>query len=124
MGEGQGLNEQIAVHFGRAPAFIMVDSTNREFKVFENNSHHMGGEKSPAELLKEWGVDTLICSGLGRRAIDFFNAEGIEVYIGAEGNVSDTLDMFAKGKLCKATQESACTEHTFRSSDKEHEHHH
>lgn len=112
MGE-KGLNEQIGQHFGRVTHYTIVNLETDEINVIQNTSHHMGGMLNPPEILKKEGVDVMICSGLGRRAIALFEELGIAVYIGASGNVSDAISAFKNGKLQQATLSDGCQEHTF-----------
>lgn len=114
-----GLNEIVGEHFGRVPTFTMYDTETSEVKVFPNTSEHMGGFGLPAEILAKEGVDTMICSGLGRRAIQIFEQHGIMVYIGAYGTVKDALDMWKDKKLQMATDENACAQHAYRKEDHE-----
>ncbi len=112
MGE-KGLDEQVGQHFGRVTHYTIVDLENDEVKVIQNNSHHMGGTLNPPEILKKEGVDIMICSNLGRRAITLFEELGIAVYIGASGNVRSAITAFKNGNLQQATFSDGCQEHTF-----------
>ena len=116
----KGLDEMVGEHFGRVPTYTIVDLENDDVKVIENTSNHMGGEGYPPELLKREGVCTMVCRGLGRRAISLFQEMGIEVYIGAYGSVRETVEAFKQGKLQLATMGDGCQQHTFG----DHHHHH
>ena len=118
MGE-KGLDEQVGQHFGRVTHYTIVDLENDEVNVIQNTSHHMGGTLNPTEILKKEGVDIMICSNLGRRAITLFEELGIAVYIGASGNVRNALTAFKNGNLQQATFSYGCQEHTFG----DHHHH-
>lgn len=115
----QGLDEYVGEHFGRVPTFTMIDSETDEVKVVPNTSEHMGGTGLPAEILAKQGIDVMICSGLGRRAIDIFEQFGINVYIGAYGRVRDAMEMWKTNKLQQATDENACAQHAFRKVEHE-----
>ena len=85
----------------------------------------MVGTKLPAELLREYNIDIMLCGGLGRRAIQLFEHFGIEVYIGARGTVKDAIEQFNDKKLQMATDKDACQEHKYRGEGHgDHEHHH
>jgi predicted Fe-Mo cluster-binding NifX family protein len=118
MGE-KGLDEQIGQHFGRVTHYTIVNLETDEVNVIQNTSHHMGGTLNPPEILKNEGVDIMICSGLGRRAITLFEELGIAVYIGASGTVRDAISSFENGNLQQATITDGCQEHTFG----DHHHH-
>ncbi len=116
----KGLDDQVGEHFGRVPTYTIVDLDNDEVKVVENTSHHTGGSGDPPQIMKQEGVDVMVCRGLGRRAIDLFQQLGIDVYIGATGSVRDTVEAFKNGQLQQATMTDGCQQHAFR----QHEHHH
>jgi predicted Fe-Mo cluster-binding NifX family protein len=120
----RGLEERVGEHFGRVPTYTIVDSDTDEVKVIPNTSEHMGGQGYPPEILAGAGVETMICSGLGRRAIMMFQEKGIMVYIGASGSVQDAIDLWREGRLQAATEENACRQHAYRKEDHEGHHHH
>ena len=109
-----GLNELVGQHFGRVRNYTIVDSETNETTILPNTSHHMGGVGYPPELLAEAGVDTLLCSGLGRRAIQMFQEKGVHVHVSAHGTVKDAIESWKRGELVEATDENACRRHAFR----------
>jgi len=117
MGE-KGLDEQVGQHFGRVTHYTIVNLDTDDVNVIPNTSHHMGGTVEPPELLKKEGVCVMLCSGLGRRAINLFEQMGIDVYVGASGKVRDAVNAYKQGNLKQATMADGCQEHTFG------EHHH
>ena len=111
----RGLNEQVGEHFGRVPNYTIVDTETGDVKIEANTSAHvMGGQGYPAEILAKMGIDTMLCGGLGRRAIQMFEDAGIMVYVGASGMVSDAVDAFNNKRLEAATDENACAQHAYR----------
>jgi len=111
-----GIEEEVGEHFGRALTYTIVDVENgkiKDVRVIPNTSHHMGGVLYPPQLLSKEGVEILLCKGLGRRAILMFKEQGIVVYIGARGKVRETIDLWRRGELIKATENKACTKHIF-----------
>ena len=118
----RGLDEYVGEHFGRVPTYTIVDFDTNEIKVIPNTSEHMGGTGYPPEIMAHAGVNTLICSGLGRRAIGMFEEIGIDVYIGASGTVKDAIAAFREGRLQKAGVGDACSKHAFH--DQHHHEHH
>ncbi len=111
---GKGLDERVGEHFGRVPTYTVVNTETNEVKVIDNTSEHGGGSGYPPELLAGEGVETMLCMGLGRRAIMMFQDMGIMVYVGAVGTVKDALKSWEKGELEPATDENACKQHAFR----------
>src|SRR4030042_3367328 len=97
-GQG-GFDDTVSEHFGRSPTFTVVDTESEKVNVINNNSEHMGGTGKPPEQIAQTGAKVLVCSGLGPRAISMLESYGIEVYIGAYGNVRQAVDLWRSGKL-------------------------
>jgi len=106
-----GLDDHVSPHFGRAPSFTVVDTGTNVVKVLQNTSEHMGGTGMPPELMAAAGVEVMLCSGLGPRAIQMFEQYGIEVYVGASGTVRDAIQAWKTGSLREATDKDACKMH-------------
>ncbi len=107
----KGIDEFVSEHFGRAPTFTVVDLATNEVKVIPNTSEHMGGSGYPPEIMAGAGVEVMLCSGLGPRAIGMFEQYGIEVYVGVSGTVKDAIQEWQIGRLQMATDENACRMH-------------
>ena len=105
-----GLESIVAQHFGRALAYAIVAEDKKSVEIIQNTSEHMGGQGKPPELLNNNKINVLLCSGLGRNAIYKFQNFGIEVFVGARGTVSETIDLYINGELQMATDENACKE--------------
>ena len=127
----RGLDEQVGEHFGRVSTYTIMDDDTGEVETIKNTSHHMGGQGYPPEILADAGVGVLLCRGLGRRAIQMFTEREIMVYCEASGTVKDALEQWRNGSLISATEDTACTQHAFRSHNhksdscgKKHELHH
>jgi predicted Fe-Mo cluster-binding NifX family protein len=100
----RGLDEQVSEHFGRAQTFTIVDLETEKVEVIPNTGRHGGGGgKTPAQILVGLGVDALICSGIGPRALNFFEELGIKVYYGAFGTVKSVIERFKTGGLQEAS---------------------
>ncbi len=106
-----GLDDYICEHFGRAPTFTVVDLDTGEVEIIPNTSEHMGGIGKPPELIAKAGVDVMICSNLGPKAIAMFRQLGIKVYVGASGKVRDAIRLWQEGRLMEGTEAIACSEH-------------
>ena len=107
----KGLEEDVGEHFGRASTFTIVNLSTNEVKIIPNTSEHMGGTGKPPEIMAKAGVDVMLCSGLGPRAIQMFEEQGVEVFVGASGTVTNAIKAWKAGKLQEATDENACKEH-------------
>ena len=103
-----GLDDYICEHFGRATTFTIYDTDTGEVLVVRNTSEHFGGIGKPPELLRSLGVDVVICSGMGAKAIAMFKSFGIRVYMGARGRVRDAIQQFLRGELIEADESMGC----------------
>lgn len=112
-----GLDDQVGEHFGRVPTYTMFDPETEAVEIVDNTSEHMGGTGYPAEILAGLGIDVLLCSGLGRRAIQMLTESGIEVCTGISGTARQAIESWKAGDLTKASEGDACTRHEF------HDHH-
>lgn len=108
-----GFDGTVGEHFGRVPTYTIVDSETDQVDVIPNESSHMGGSGLPADLLAREGVDVMVCSGLGRKAIRLFEDHGIEVFIGAGGTVEEALEEWCENQLQSASASDACERHEF-----------
>ncbi len=89
----------VSAHFGRCPEFTIAEIKNNSAvnKQRIGNPGHSPG--AIPQFLKENGVDCLICSGIGRRAIDLFLEYDIQVLQGVAGNIDDVIDAYLNGTL-------------------------
>lgn len=96
----------VSVHFGRCPAFTIVDVENGAIvkkDVVENPGHHPG---FIPEFLHQKGVNCIVSGGMGRRATQLFNSFGIETIVGVTGTIDEVVEKLQTGML--AGGESLC----------------
>lgn len=105
-----GIEEDVSTHFGRAPTFTIVETESEDIEII-TNIKKTGGGRQPPEQLSEKGLQVMLCSDLGPKAIEMSEQSGIEVYVGASGTVEETLDDWEAGELSEATDEDACQQH-------------
>jgi len=110
---GGGLNALVGEHFGRVPTYTIYDSETGAVEVVDNTSEHAGGTGLPADLLSNLGIDVLLCSGLGRRAIGILSENGIEVCVGLSGTAREAIEAWKGGQLSGASEGDACQRHAF-----------
>ena len=96
----------VSAHFGRCPQFTIVDIkdgkvTNKE--VIDNPGHQPG---FIPQFLHQRDVECIVCGGMGRRAINFFNEFKIKTVIGVTGKIDVALEKLENGTL--AGGESLC----------------
>lgn len=92
---GQNLNW----HFGRAQTFEVF--AIKDGKIIEETIINILGHEHQHEgiamLLKNKGVEAVICGGIGAGAIAGLQAAGLEVLRGASGSVQEIAQAYAEG---------------------------
>lgn len=112
-------------HFGRAPNYSLVETETGHAEVIDNDGHHHGGRRSPPKIVAETGADVLLCSNLGQKAVERFDAMDIEVYCGVEGSVSEAIEQFEADDLEVVTPDgSHCGGHEDHDDGHTHGHDH
>ena len=97
-----GLNAQVASHFRRAPFFTFVeldeDGEIISVEVKENPFVNVHGPGIVPSFVKGEGAYVIVAGGMGQRAASFFEQEGIEPIVGAQGRVCDVLSAILRGE--------------------------
>lgn len=106
-------NGEIFQHFGRTENFKVYEVEDGQVKEARVESTNGQGHGALAGVLKDLGVETLICGGIGGGAQQALNAQGIRFYGGCSGQADQAVADFLAGKL--AYQEDIQCAH--------HEHH-
>ncbi|APH38403.1 NifB/NifX family molybdenum-iron cluster-binding protein [Methanohalophilus halophilus] len=109
--ENSGIDSPVGQHFGKVPYYAIYDSETGKINVLENTSEHMGGVGLPPELLANEGVETMLCGGLGWKAVQMFDQFGIKVFVGAQGKVSDAIEDWKNERLEQAGANNSCSGH-------------
>ena len=95
-------NGQIFQHFGHTECFKLYEVENgtvvNEMLLDPNGSGH----GALAGLLKVYGVDVLICGGIGGGAQNALAQAGITLYGGVQGDADTAVNAFLAGKLAYA----------------------
>jgi predicted Fe-Mo cluster-binding NifX family protein len=87
-------------HFGHCSQFAMVDVENNEIKgiSYIDAPPHQPGLLPP--WLAERGSTDIIAGGMGQRAIQLFNEQGVNVFVGAPSlTPEDLVSGLLKGTL-------------------------
>ena len=86
-------------HFGRTENFKVYEVDGGRVLSSELMSSGGTGHEALAWLLKDSGIDALICGGMGKDAQDALVEAGIEVCAGAEGNTDEAVAAYIAGEL-------------------------
>lgn len=110
-----GIHAWVCDHFGCAPWFTIYDSQSRECAVFSNGDQYLdeNGRCNPHAALRGHTVDTVVCRGLGRRALTSLHDMGIQVFRVEAGEVGEAIAEFEAGKAKKMTLDDvkSCPNH-------------
>ena len=90
---------QVSEHFGHCQGYAIFDvedSIIYRRDDLPNPGHEPG--RLPV-FLAEHGVNLIIAGGMGPRAVELFNANGIQVLLGISGNVDYTAQDYIAGRL-------------------------
>lgn len=107
--DGTGLEARLSGHFGSAPFFTVIDSETGRTEVIGNaHASHEHGHCRPTESLQGRGVETVVCRGLGRRALAVLRGEGITVLVTEANTVAEAVRAFEVGTLVPLDEAGAC----------------
>jgi len=106
----QGLESQVAHHFGRCPFFALVEVEEGQIQSVQMVENPFYAAHQPGQVpgfIKEQNADVMLSGGMGGRAIQFFEGFGIKTATGAAGTVQDAVECYLDGQLQGA---SSCAE--------------
>lgn len=108
----KGLKSEVYGHFGSAPFFAICDIETGNIEFIDNaNEDHAHGQCNPLAAIAGRGISAIIVGGIGARAIERLNAEGIKAYRAPRGPLSEAIGMFKKKELPEITPSDSCREH-------------
>ncbi|RLI10029.1 dinitrogenase iron-molybdenum cofactor biosynthesis protein [Candidatus Bathyarchaeota archaeon] len=99
--------ERLSGHFGRAPYFAwyeLKEGAIVDRGLVPNDSEHFGGTGLPPDRILQLGPDAVITVGMGPRALDWFQSEGVAVLQAAGSRAEENVDLFLKGELRELTE--------------------
>ena len=103
-------NGEVFQHFGHTEQFKVYDVEEGKVVRSEVRSAQGSGHGALAGLLKGWGVDTLLCGGIGGGARTALASAGIALYGGVQGSADAAVEALLAGKLDGAYIETAVAE--------------
>jgi predicted Fe-Mo cluster-binding NifX family protein len=110
--EGKNLQSQIDPRFGRCRYFIICETDNMSFEVFDNESISLGGGAGiqAAQDVASKGVEAVITGNCGPNAVKALGAGGITLFVGQSGVVKDAIERFKNNELT-ASKEANVPDH-------------
>jgi predicted Fe-Mo cluster-binding NifX family protein len=106
----EGLEAAVAGHLGRAPFLTLVDTENGEVAVLAN-APHGEGHCHPTGPLEGRGVEAVLCSGVGRRAVAALEGAGIRVLVTQAQRVDEAVEALRTGAVRVLGAGEACGGH-------------
>ncbi len=103
-------NGEVFQHFGHTEQFKVYDVEEGKVVRSEVRSAQGSGHGALAGLLKGWGVDTLLCGGIGGGARTALASAGIALYGGVQGSADAAVEALLTGKL-EFDPNAACSHH-------------
>ncbi|KUG15455.1 dinitrogenase iron-molybdenum cofactor biosynthesis [hydrocarbon metagenome] len=89
----------VSSHFGHCEKYTVYHIRNKEIFHEENlmNPGHEPG-KLP-RMLASCGITHVLAGGMGMKAVQLFNEQGIEVTLGISGPVDEVINDFMCGRI-------------------------
>ena len=104
----EGLNANLAQHFGRAPYFTAIDLNDEgnitNVKMVPNVGEHAGGRGHAHNNILELQPDVIIVYGMGPRGLSTFQNAGIAVLRANSNVVGKVVAAYKDDKLQELTE--------------------
>jgi len=103
---GTDLDAQIDPRFGRCAHFIIVETDDMSFEVFDNENIALGGGAGiqSAQFVASKGAKVIITGNVGPNAVSTLSAAGIQVVTGQMGTVKKAVEDYKMGTLTGSTR--------------------
>lgn len=95
-------NNHVSNHFGHCENFKVYEveeGTIKNTEVIKNPEHKPG---FLPKFLKSKQIDIIVAGGMGSRAVQLFDENGIEVYTGIIGTCDEVINKYISGSLVSA----------------------
>jgi predicted Fe-Mo cluster-binding NifX family protein len=99
--KGKDLDALIDPRFGRCAYFLIIETDDMSFEVFDNQSTSLGGGAGiqSAQFISSKGAKAVITGNCGPNAVKTLSAAGIEVFLGNTGIIREALQKFKNKEL-------------------------
>jgi len=114
-------NGLVEGHFGQCSTYTLV-TVNEEKEIVKvdtmDSPQGCGCKSNIAGILREEGVSTMLAGNMGEGALQVLNRNGIEVFRGCSGRVTDVVNAWLSGAISDSG--IGCSHHEHHGG---HEHH-
>ncbi|MCP4666789.1 MAG: dinitrogenase iron-molybdenum cofactor biosynthesis protein [Deltaproteobacteria bacterium] len=109
---GEDLNSQIDPRFGRCARFLIVETDDMSFEVFNNENIALvgGAGIQSARFVVDRGVQAVITGNCGPKAVRTLSAADVELHTGQSGTIKEAIERYRKGEL-QPTNEPNVSDH-------------
>jgi predicted Fe-Mo cluster-binding NifX family protein len=92
---------KLDARFGRAKAFVVVDTETDEWQGYANPAADAAGGAGiqAAEFIVEKGAEAAISGAFGPKAYDVLSAAGVDMYQAATGTAAELVQKLKDGAL-------------------------
>ena len=100
-----GLDAPVAGHFGRCPFFTLIDLEGEQIQAVRVVANPFFPNHEPGQVpgfIRAQNANVMLTSGMGGRAVAFFEQYGIRPVTGAGGTVRQAVAAFLQGQLAAA----------------------
>ena len=101
---GKDLDASIDQRFGRCAYFLIIETDDMSFEVFDNESAALGGGAGiqSAQFVISKGAGAVITGNCGPKAVQTLSAAGVDVFLSVTGTVKAAVEMYKSGNLTPA----------------------
>ena len=108
----EGVESRVYDHFGSAPAFIIVDTVEKDVLTVNNKDlHHAHGACNPIMALDGKSVEAMVVGGIGAGALVKLNGLGIRVFGAGAPTVKENIALLSENKLQELSVNNSCRAH-------------
>ncbi len=93
------IDNEVSQHFGRCTHFVIVDIENGQELSRETMMHPDIPHPEVQPILAQKGVKKIVTGGMGTRAQNIFQANGVDAILGAAGNVEAVIETLKNGEI-------------------------
>lgn len=95
------LSAQIDPRFGRCAYFVIVETDDMSFEVFNNESIALGGGAGiqAAQFVASKGAEAVLTGNCGPNAVQTLGASHVEIFVGQSGTVKEAIEKYKRGDM-------------------------
>ncbi len=104
--QGPSLDSEVDLRFGRAPVFIVYDTESGDYQAIDNKQNlqaPQGAGIQSAQRVADTGAKAVITGHCGPKAYRVLSSAGVEIFLGAQGTVSEAIKAMQSGSLEKGS---------------------